>query len=95
MSRPEDMEPSPFGSKEDQWPKFREDLMDFADAVHPTLKGQLEYTLRQKEEVTSFSMRSNPLRQYRIGLGAPARGLQAPQAENRGHDGRQEDRRMC
>ena len=61
MSRPKDMEPSPFGSKEDQWPKFREDLMDFADAVHPGLKGQLEYTLRQKEEVTSFSMRSNPL----------------------------------
>ena len=46
MSRPKDMEPSAFGSKEDQWPKFREDLMDFADAVHPGLKVQLEYTLR-------------------------------------------------
>ena len=61
MSRPKDMEPSAFGSKEDQWPKFREDLMDFAEAVHPGLKVQLEYTLRQKDEITSFLMRGNPL----------------------------------
>lgn len=60
MSRPKDMEPNAFGSKEDQWPKFREDLMDFAEAVHPGLKCQLEYTLRQREEVASFRMKSNP-----------------------------------
>ena len=48
MSRPKDMEPNVFGSKEEQWPKFREELMDFADAVHPGLRVQLEWTLRQK-----------------------------------------------
>lgn len=61
MSRPKDMEPAAFGSKEEQWPKFREDLMDFADAVHPGLKLQLEWTLRQKDEITSFSMKGNPI----------------------------------
>ena len=61
MSRPKDLEPSAFGSKEERWPKFREELMDFAEAVHPGLKSQLEYTLRQKEEITSFVMKGNPL----------------------------------
>ena len=56
MSRPKDMEPNVFGSKEEQWPKFREDVMDFADAVHPGLRVQLEWTLRQKEEVTPVIM---------------------------------------
>ena len=50
-----------FGAKEEQWPKFREDLMDFADAVHPGLRVQLEWTLRQREEVTPFVMRDNPI----------------------------------
>ena len=61
MSRPKDMEPGIVGSKEEQWPKFREDLMDFADAVHPGLRLQLEWTLRQKDETTSFSLQNNPL----------------------------------
>ena len=55
------MEPTIFGSKEDHWPKFREDLMDYADAVHPGLRLQLEWVLKQKDEVTAASMRGNPL----------------------------------
>ena len=50
MSRPKGMEPNTFGTKEEQWPKFREDLMDFADAVHPGLRVQLEWTFRQKKK---------------------------------------------
>ena len=60
MSRPKDMEPSSFGSKEEQWPKFREDLMDFADAVHSGMKVQLEWTLRLREEVAQTVLEANP-----------------------------------
>ena len=38
MSRPKDMKPATFGGKDDLWAKFKEDLMDFADAVHPGIK---------------------------------------------------------
>ena len=48
MSRPKDMGPATFGGKDELWAKFKEDLMDFADAVHPGLKIQLEWTLRQR-----------------------------------------------
>ena len=41
MSRPNGMEPDTFGGKEDLWAKFKEDLMDFADGVHPGIKVQL------------------------------------------------------
>ena len=34
--------------------------MDFADAVHRGLRLQLEWTLRQKDEITSFSLQNNP-----------------------------------
>ena len=61
MSRPKDLEPIAFGTKEERKPKFREKLMDFAEAVHPGLRVQLDYTLRCKEEITSFSMKGNPL----------------------------------
>ena len=45
MSRPKDIEPGTFGSKEELWTKFREDLKDFADAVRPGLKVQLDWAL--------------------------------------------------
>ena len=35
LSRPKDMEPDIFRGKEEAWSKFKEDLMDYADAVHP------------------------------------------------------------
>ena len=41
LSRPKDMEPDIFSGKEGAWPKFKEDLMDYADAVHPGIKLQL------------------------------------------------------
>ena len=55
------MEPNQFGSEEEQWSKFRENVMDFADAVHPGLKTQLELIVRQKEEITAaFLMIHHP-----------------------------------
>ena len=61
MSRPKDMEPATFGGKDEVWAMFKEDLMDFVDAVHPGLKLQFEWTLRQKEEITQPVMSDHPI----------------------------------
>ena len=34
LSRPKDMDPDIFSGKEEAWTKFKEDLMDYVDAVH-------------------------------------------------------------
>ena len=52
LSRPKDIEPDIFGSKDELWAKFKDGLKDYADAVHPGLKLQLEWTLKQRDEVT-------------------------------------------
>ena len=40
MSRPKDMELLSFGAKEEQWPRFREQLKDYAEACRPGIKSQ-------------------------------------------------------
>ena len=35
--------------------------MDYADAAHPGIKNQLEYSLNPREEVTQFVLEGNPL----------------------------------
>ena len=52
LSRPKDIEPDIFGSKDEAWAKFKDGLKDYADAFHLGLKLQLEWTLKQREEVT-------------------------------------------
>ena len=44
LSRPKDIEPDIFGSKEGAWAKFKDGIKDYADAVQPGLKLQLEWT---------------------------------------------------
>ena len=61
MSRAKDLEPSTFSGKEVLWPKFKEELMDHADAVHAGIKNQLEYSLKPREEVTQFVLECTPL----------------------------------
>lgn len=61
LSRPKDMDPSVFNGKEESWAKFKEELMDYADAVHPGIKLQLEWTLKQKDEITEAVIGRNPL----------------------------------
>ena len=41
-SRPKDIEPDIFGSKEEAWSNFKDGLKDYTDAVHPGIKLQLE-----------------------------------------------------
>ena len=60
MSRPKDMEPAMFGGKDELWAKFKEDLMDYADAVHPGIKIQLEWTLRQRESGGCWASATSP-----------------------------------
>ena len=61
LSRPKDMDPDIFSSKEEAWTKFKEDLMDCADAVHGGIKLQLDWTLKQKDEITEAVINRNPL----------------------------------
>ena len=61
LSRPKHIEPDVFGGKEEAWSKFKEGLMDYADAVHPGVKLQLEWTLRQKGEIIQEVIGRHPL----------------------------------
>jgi len=61
LSRPKDMDPTIFSGKEEAWAKFKGELMDYADAVHPGIKLQLEWTLKQKDEITEQVIMRNPL----------------------------------
>ena len=61
LSRPKDMDPDIFNGKEEAWTKFKEDLMDYADAVHGGIKLQLDWTLKQKDEITEAVINRNPL----------------------------------
>lgn len=61
LSRPKDIEPDTFGSKDELWAKFKDGIKDFADAVHLGLKLQLEWTLKQRDEVTQEVLSRNPL----------------------------------
>ena len=61
MSRPKDMELLSFGAKEEQWPRFREQLKDYAEACHPGIKSQLEYALKQKVSITQAVLQGSPL----------------------------------
>ena len=38
LSKPKDIEPDVFGSKEEAWSRFKDGLKDYSDAVHPGLK---------------------------------------------------------
>ena len=52
LSRPTDIDPDIFGSKDEVRAKFKDGRMDYVDAVHPGGKLQLEWTLKQRDEVT-------------------------------------------
>ena len=57
LSRPKDMEPDTFGSKEEAWARWKDGVMDYAEAVHSGLREQLEWALKQKEPITHEVMR--------------------------------------
>ena len=61
MTRPKDLEPDIFGSKEEAWSKFKDGFKDYTDAIHPGCKLQLDWALKQKEEVTREVLSRNPL----------------------------------
>ena len=53
MSRPKDLEPTVFAGKEEEWPKWKEGLFDYAEAVQPGLKWLLEVMgAKAKEAIT-------------------------------------------
>ena len=52
LSRPKDIEPSSFDGKEENWAKWKEEIDDYADAVHEGLIHALQTTLKISECVT-------------------------------------------
>ena len=60
LSRPKDIDPDIFGSKDEVWAKFKDGLVDYVDAVHPGGKLQLEWTLKQRDEVTQEVLAEKP-----------------------------------
>ena len=61
MSRPKDMEVISFGGKEESWAKFREQLMDYADACSSGIRPQLEFAMKQRTEITHQLLKKSPL----------------------------------
>lgn len=57
MYRPKDVEPSLFSGKEDEWAKWKEEIEDYADAVHPGIKDALVWASKLRERVTEESLR--------------------------------------
>ena len=63
LSRPNDIEHSAFDGKDESWPKWKEELEDYVDAVHGGLKHAFGPTLKISEEVTQH------LLENQVGLG--------------------------
>ena len=59
LTRPKDMDPGIFSGKDEEWPKWKEALEDYVEAVHPGLKLALVEMSKTDGEVTLDSLRKN------------------------------------
>ena len=55
------MVPDVFTVKDEAWSKFKDSLTDYAESCNDGLKLQLDWTLKQKEEITQSVLKNNPL----------------------------------
>ena len=60
LTRSKDLVPDVFPGKEDGWAKFKDNLIDYAESCHAGLKSQLEFVLKQKQEITQSVLGENP-----------------------------------
>ena len=60
LTRAKDLVPDVFSGKEDGWAKFKDNLIDYAESCHDGLKTQLEFVLKQKQEITQSVLGENP-----------------------------------
>ena len=51
------MEPSSFSGKDKEWPKWKEEIVDYVEAVYPGLKETLVDTSKSKEKVMEKVLR--------------------------------------
>ena len=51
------MGPSQSTGNEEEWPKWKEEIEDYIEAVHPGLKHAIILTSKAKEEVTEKTLR--------------------------------------
>ena len=61
MSSPKDLEASIFSGKEEDWPRWREQIQDYVEAVHGGLKHVLEIVGDHKKEVTETTFKEAEL----------------------------------
>ena len=61
LSCPKDMQPTCGGGKEEGWKKWREEVLDYCDAVHPGLRSALEWSVKSRTEITEEKLEGNPL----------------------------------
>ena len=55
------MVPDVLSGKEEAWAKFKDSLIDYSESCSDGLKLQLEWTLKQKEEIAQSVLKNNPL----------------------------------
>ena len=57
LTRPKDMTPGIFAGKDEEWPRWKESVEDYVEAVYPGLKELLRVTSKEKEEVLEKTVR--------------------------------------
>ena len=55
LNRPKDMEPNHFSGKDEEWSKWKEEIEDFMDAVHPGLKWTMAASSKLLERIDATS----------------------------------------
>ena len=58
MSRPKDLEASIFTGKDEEWPKWKEQMQDYVDAIHAGLKQCLVVAGNAKAEITETTFKA-------------------------------------
>ena len=61
LSVPKDMVPQVFNGKDDGWARWREEITDYCEAVHPGLRSALEWAVKSRTEITEEKLKGNPL----------------------------------
>ena len=59
LTRPKDMEAGTFSGKDEEWPKWKEEMEDYIESVHPGLKVALTAMAKTSSEVTQQSLVSH------------------------------------
>ena len=94
LSRPKDIKANVFSGKEDDWARWKENLEDYADAVHTGLKHAHITSAKFTETITEKAP-NQPGRPHRRKMAKGARDLYSTQEENRTTIRGKKDSNVC